>query len=142
MKTFIAKPNNFIQSWYYIDATNKILGRLATQISILLRGKHKEKYTPNIDTGDYLIILNTEKIRVTGKKSNNKIYYHHTGYIGGIKKVTFKELIKKDARKILHNAVKGMMPKGPLGKSMLKKLKIYIGNNHLHVAQNPQKLEI
>jgi len=142
MKTFVAKPNNFIQAWYCIDAKNKILGRLATQISILLRGKHKAEYTPNIDTGDYLIILNAEKIKVTGKKNSNKIYYHHTGYIGGIKKITFKELIKKDAKKILLTAVKGMMPKGPLGKSMLKKLKIYIGNKHSHIAQNPQILEI
>ncbi|WP_343152480.1 50S ribosomal protein L13 [Buchnera aphidicola] len=142
MKTYLVKKQNFLPNWYVVDASGKILGRFASQISKLLRGKHKEIYTPHVDTGDYVIILNAKKIMVTGNKYKNKIYYHHTGYVGGIKKKSFKDLILTNPSKILKNAIKGMLPKGILGQKILKKLKIYDENKHNHIAQNPKKLII
>lgn len=142
MKTFSVKLNNIKRNWFYVDATNKILGRLATALSIRLRGKHKIEYTPHLDTGDYIIVLNASKILVTGRKRTNKIYYHHTGYIGGIKKLTFEEIMLKNPIQIIEIAVKGMLPKGPLGRSMFKKLKVFSDENHNHIAQCPQFLNI
>lgn len=142
MKTFSAKSSDVKKNWYVIDATGKILGRLATELSRYLRGKHKVEYTPHVDIGDYLIVLNAKKILVSGRKENNKIYYHHTGYIGGIKSFSFREMIQKSPECIIERAVKGMLPKGPLGRMMFKKLKVYAGNNHNHAAQNPQFLNI
>lgn len=142
MKTFSAKSSNIKKNWYLIDATGKILGRLATELSRYLRGKHKVEYTPHIDTGDYIIVLNAKKILVTGKKNQDKIYYHHTGYIGGIKSYSFKEMIQRCPERIIERAVKGMLPRGPLGRMMFKKLKVYAGDTHNHAAQNPQFLNI
>lgn len=142
MKTFSIKLNNIKRSWFYVDATNKILGRFASTLSLLLRGKNKTHYTPHLDTGDYIIVLNASKILVTGKKRINKIYYHHTGYIGGIKKLRFEEMMSKNPSKIIEIAVKGMLPKGPLGRSMFKKLKVFSHENHNHTAQCPQFLNI
>jgi large subunit ribosomal protein L13 len=142
MKTFSAKSSNIKKNWYLIDATGKILGRLATELSRYLRGKHKVEYTPHIDTGDYIIVLNAKKILVTGRKSKDKIYYHHTGYIGGIKSFSFREMIQRCPERIIERAVKGMLPRGPLGRMMFKKLKVYAGDTHNHAAQNPQFLNI
>lgn len=142
MKTFTAKSQDIKYKWYVIDATNKVLGRLATVIAGRLRGKHKVEYTPNIDVGDYLIVTNANKIIVTGNKYNNKFYYHYTGYMGGIKKTTFKEMIARKPERIIEIAVKGMLPKGPLGRAMFKKLKVYSGNEHYNIAQKPQILNI
>ncbi|BBI01309.1 50S ribosomal protein L13 [Buchnera aphidicola (Nipponaphis monzeni)] len=140
MKTFSAKNNSVKINWYYINASGKILGRLATQISKYLKGKHKPEYTPHVDVGDYIIVLNANKIVVTGKKKNNKIYFHHTGYIGGIKKVSFQEMLTKCPEEIIKHAVKGMLPKNSLGRKMFQKLKIYSGDQHKHTAQQPQLL--
>ncbi|WP_343153347.1 50S ribosomal protein L13 [Buchnera aphidicola (Mindarus keteleerifoliae)] len=142
MKTYLVKKENYSPDWYVVDASNKILGRFASQISKLLRGKHKEIYTPNVDTGDYVIILNANKIKITGNKYENKIYYNHTGYVGGIKKKSFKQVMSINPSKILKNAIKGMLPKGVLGRGMLKKLKVYNESQHRHIAQNPKKLMI
>ena len=142
MKTFSAKSSNIKKNWYLIDATGKILGRLATELSRYLRGKHKVEYTPHIDTGDYIIVLNAKKILVSGRKNKNKIYYHHTGYIGGIKSFSFGEMIQRYPERIIERAVKGMLPRGPLGRMMFKKLKVYADDVHNHVAQNPQFLNI
>ncbi|CAL4324381.1 50S ribosomal protein L13 [Buchnera aphidicola] len=142
MKTFSIKLNNIKRSWFYVDATNKTLGRFASTLSLFLRGKHKAYYTPHLDTGDYIIVLNASKILVTGKKRINKTYYHHTGYIGGIKKLRFEEMMSKNPIKIIEIAVKGMLPKGALGRSMFKKLKVFSNENHDHVAQCPQFLNI
>jgi len=141
MKTFTAKLNSVPRKWYYIDANKKILGRLATNICIYLRGKHKVEYTPHIDVGDYIIVINAKKIRVTGKKELKKCYYHHTGFIGGIKKQTFQEILQKDPKKLIYMAVKGMLPKGPLGRKIIKKLKIYSNEKFLNIAQKPIKLD-
>ncbi|CAL4323507.1 50S ribosomal protein L13 [Buchnera aphidicola (Eriosoma grossulariae)] len=140
MKTFSIKQNNVKQSWYYVDASGKILGRLATELARRLRGKHKIEFTPHIDTGDYLIVLNANKVLVTGKKSTNKFYYHHTGYVGGIKKITFQEMILKFPERTIKIAVQGMLPKNSLGRIMLSKLKIYATNDHNHIAQKPKLL--
>ncbi|QCI22246.1 50S ribosomal protein L13 [Buchnera aphidicola] len=142
MKTFSVKLSDIKRNWYYIDASNKILGRLATELSIRLRGKHKIKYSPHLDTGDYIIVLNASKILVTGRKKTNKIYYHHTGYVGGIKKFTFEEMINRSPEKIISMAVKGMLPKGPLGRAMFKKLKVFPNEHHHHLAQCPKLLKI
>jgi large subunit ribosomal protein L13 len=142
MKTFSAKLNDIKRSWYYIDATNKILGRLASALSYRLRGKHKVEYTPHLDTGDYIIVLNASKILVTGKKKINKIYYHHTGYVGGIKQSRFEEMIDRYPERVIEIAVKGMLPKGPLGRAMLKKLKVFPNEHHDHRAQCPKLLHI
>lgn len=142
MKTFVAKPHTVERDWFVIDATGKTLGRLATEVATRLRGKHKPEYTPHVDTGDYIIIINAEKVAVTGRKENNKIYYWHTGYIGGIKQATFAEMIEKRPERVIEIAVKGMLPKGPLGRAMYRKLKVYAGSEHSHAAQQPQILDI
>ncbi|XBC41622.1 MAG: 50S ribosomal protein L13 [Buchnera aphidicola (Kaburagia rhusicola rhusicola)] len=142
MKSFSAKKHEIERSWYCIDAEGCILGRLASAIALRLRGKHKVEYTPHVDVGDYLIVINASKIKVTGKKYTDKIYYHHTGYIGGIKKITFKEMISRFPTRVIETAVKGMLPKGPLGRDMFKKLKVYSTKYHSHIAQNPTMLVI
>ncbi len=142
MKTFSAKAETVKRDWYVVDATDRVLGRMAAEIASRLRGKHKPEYTPHVDTGDYIVVVNAEKIRVTGKKAVNKIYYHHTGFPGGIKSISFEKLIDKAPERALEIAVQGMLPKGPLGREMLKKLKIYAGSAHPHAAQQPQQLTI
>jgi len=142
MKTFTAKPETVQRDWFVVDATGKTLGRLATELASRLRGKHKAEYTPHVDTGDYIIVLNAEKVAVTGNKRNDKIYYHHTGFIGGIKQATFEEMIARRPERVIELAVKGMLPKGPLGRAMYRKLKVYAGNEHTHAAQQPQVLDI
>lgn len=142
MKTFSAKPTDITQEWFTVDATDKVLGRLATKVAHVLRGKHKTIYTPHMDTGDFVVVTNASKLTVTGTKTLNKIYYRHTGYPGGIYSRTFEEMLNKHPERILINAVKGMLPKGPLGYKMLKKLKVYASNEHPHTAQQPKTLEI
>ncbi|MGP1928437.1 MAG: 50S ribosomal protein L13 [Arsenophonus sp. NC-WZS1-MAG3] len=142
MKTFTAKPETVKRNWYVIDADGKTLGRLATEVAHRLRGKHKVEYTPHVDTGDYIIIINAKKVVVTGNKREDKIYYRHTGYIGGIKQATFKEMIARHSERVIEIAVKGMLPKGPLGRAMYRKMKVYAGSNHNHAAQKPQVLDI
>lgn len=142
MKTFTAKPETVKRDWYVVDADGKTLGRLATEIARRLRGKHKAEYTPHVDTGDYIIVVNAEKVAVTGNKREDKIYYHHTGYIGGIKQATFKEMIARHPERVIEIAVKGMLPKGPLGRAMYRKMKVYAGSDHNHAAQQPQVLDI
>ncbi len=141
MKTFTATPSTIKRDWFVVDATDKILGRLAAGLASRLRGKHKPEFTPHMDTGDYIIVLNVEKIRVTGAKSQDKKYYDHSGYPGGMKEITFEKLIQKSPQSTLERAVKGMLPKGPLGRAMFKKLKVYAGPHHEHAAQQPQPLE-
>ena len=142
MKTYSAKAETVQRDWYVVDAADKILGRLASDIATRLRGKHKPEYTPHVDTGDYIVVVNCEKVRVTGNKASGKIYYHHTGYPGGIKDISFEKLIEKAPERVLQKAVKGMLPKGPLGREMFKKLKVYVGTEHPHAAQQPQELNI
>jgi large subunit ribosomal protein L13 len=142
MKTFSAKANSVKQDWFLIDAENMILGRLSTEIASRLRGKHKPEYTPHIDTGDYIVVINAEKIKVTGKKRTDKIYYHHTGYPGGIKDISFDKLLDKAPERIIQKAVKGMLPKGPLGRQMFKILKVSAGIEHPHEAQQPLSLTL
>jgi len=142
MTTISAKPATVKRDWYEVDATNKVLGRLATEIARRLRGKHKPVYTPHVDTGDYIVVVNAEKIHVTGNKASDKMYHHHTGYPGGLKTINFEKLRERAPERILMNAVKGMLPKGPLGRAMLRKLKVYAGPEHKHTAQQPQKLDI
>lgn len=142
MKTFSAKPESVKRDWYEVDATDKVLGRLATEIARRLRGKHKPEYTPHVDTGDYIVVVNAEKIHVTGNKAKGKMYHHHTGYIGGLKTISFEKLLEKAPERILESAVKGMLPKGPLGRDMFRKLKVFAGPEHAHTAQQPQKLDI
>lgn len=142
MKTLSAKPETVKRDWYIVDAAGKTLGRLSSEIASRLRGKHKPEYTPHVDTGDYIIVINAEKITVTGKKAGNKIYYSHTGFPGGIKSITFEKLIDKAPERTIEHAVEGMLPKGPLGRAMFKKLKVYAGDAHPHAAQQPQVLEI
>jgi large subunit ribosomal protein L13 len=142
MKTISAKKETVTRSWYVVDATDKTLGRLSTEIANRLRGKHKPEFTPHVDTGDYIVVVNAEKIKVTGNKTTDKMYYHHTGYIGGIKSISFDKLIEKAPERIIEKAVKGMMPKNKLSRSMLTKLKIYAGNEHPHSAQQPTPLDI
>ena len=141
-KTFSAKPESVKRDWYIVDATDKTLGRLATEIARRLRGKHKAEYTPHVDTGDYIVVVNAEKIRVSGNKAQDKMYYNHSGYPGGLKSINFDKLIQKDAPQVLQRAVKGMLPKNPLGRAMFRKLKVYAGAEHNHAAQQPQALEI
>ena len=142
MKTFSAKPSDVRHGWYVVNAQGKVLGRLATRIAQRLRGKHRPEYTPHVDTGDYIVVVNADKLRVTGRKAEQKKYYRHTGYPGGIRETTFAVLHAKHPDRVLHKAVKGMLPKGPLGSAMLKKLKIYAGEAHPHGAQQPQTLEL
>lgn len=142
MKTFVAKPETVQHDWYVVDAADKTLGRLAAEIALRLRGKHKPEYTPHVDTGDYIVVVNAEKIAVTGNKAKDKIYYSHSGYPGGLKDTTFEKLIAKKPEMVLEKAVKGMLPKGPLGRAMFRKLKVYAGTEHNHAAQQPQVLDI
>ncbi|CAL4322196.1 50S ribosomal protein L13 [Buchnera aphidicola] len=142
MKTLLVHSNDIKKKWYCVDASNKVLGRLSTKVSYYLRGKHKVEYSPHLDVGDYIIIINAAKVIVTGKKKINKFYYRHTGYIGGIKKISFQDMLLKYPEKIIRIAVKGMLPKGPLGQSMFRKLKVYAFNIHDHEAQKPQFLNI
>lgn len=142
MKTLSAKPESVRRDWYVVDAADKTLGRLSSEIASRLRGKHKPEYTPHVDTGDYIVVVNAEKVAVTGKKTSDKMYHKHTGYIGGLKSISFDKLIVKAPEQIIEIAVKGMLPKGPLGREMFKKLKVYAGEVHPHTAQQPQTLEI
>jgi large subunit ribosomal protein L13 len=137
MKTFSAKPETVKRNWLVIDAENMVLGRLATEVARRLRGKHKPEYTPHVDTGDYIVIINAEKIQVTGRKATNKMYYHHSGYPGGIKEMRFDKMLQKAPEQIVQKAIKGMLPKGPLGRDMFRKLKVYVGAEHKHQAQQP-----
>ena len=142
MKTLSAKPASVKRDWYVVDATDKTLGRLSTEIARRLRGKHKTEYTPHVDTGDYIVVVNAEKVAVTGNKASDKIYHRHTGYIGGLKSISFEKLIDKAPERVIEGAVKGMLPRGPLGRAMFKKLKVYAGTEHPHTAQQPKELEI
>lgn len=138
MSSYIAKPSEIERKWYVLDAEGKTLGRLASEAASILRGKKKPTYTPFLDCGDYVIVINAEKIEVTGKKEKEKIYKHHTGYPGGLREITYEKLQAKDPEEIIRHAVKGMMPKGPLGRQMFKKLKVYAGPEHKHEAQKPE----
>ena len=139
MKSYIAKPAEVERKWYVIDAEDKPLGKIASEVASILRGKKKPIYTPHVDTGDYVIVINAEKVRVTGKKEEQKIYKSHSGYPGGLKETTLRELRAKKPEEIIRHAVKGMMPKGKLGRQMFKKLKVYAGPEHPHTAQNPEE---
>lgn len=142
MTTFSAKPHEVKQGWYIVDASGKVLGRLASEIARRLRGKHKPEFTPHVDTGDYIVVVNADKLRVTGRKAQNKIYHRHSGYPGGIYSESFGKLHARQPERVLRLAVKGMLPKGPLGYAMLKKMKVYTGTSHPHTAQQPQPLEV
>ena len=142
MKTFSAKPADVTHEWFVIDATDKVLGRVASEVALRLRGKHKAIYTPHVDTGDFIVIINAAQLRVTGAKSTDKIYYRHSGYPGGITATSFRDMQAKHPGRALEKAVKGMLPKGPLGYAMIKKLKVYGGAEHPHTAQQPKVLEI
>lgn len=142
MKTISANSETVQHDWYVVDASGKTLGRMAAEIAHRLRGKHKPEYTPHVDTGDYIVVINAEKIRVSGNKAKDKLYYHHTGYIGGIKSISFEKLIDKAPERVIQKAVKGMLPRGPLGRAMFKKMKVYAGDVHPHAAQQPQELNI
>lgn len=142
MKSFMASPSTINKEWYVVDATGHTLGRLASEIAKILRGKNKPTYTPHIDTGDYVVVINADKIKVTGKKMDQKIYYNHSDYVGGMRETTLKEKMAKKPEDVLYLAVKGMLPKGPLGRSMIKKLHIYAGPEHKQQAQQPKALEI
>ena len=141
MKTFMASPATIDRKWYVVDATDMTLGRLASEIANVLRGKKKPIYTPHMDTGDYVIVVNAEKIKVTGKKLDQKIYYHHSDYVGGMKETTLKEMLAKHPERVIEFAVKGMLPKGPLGRAMIKKLHVYAGPDHEQQAQKPVELK-
>lgn len=140
MKTYMASPSTIDRKWYVVDATDCTLGRLASEIAKVLRGKNKPQFTPHIDTGDYVIVINAEKVAVTGKKLEQKVYYHHSDYVGGMKEQTLKEKLEKKPESVIELAVKGMLPKGPLGREMIKKLYVYAGNEHPHAAQKPEEL--
>ncbi len=142
MKTYSAKPLEVERKWYIVDAEGKTLGRLATVVANILRGKHKPQYTPNVDTGDFVIVINAEKIQVSGKKETDKIYYHHTGYPGGLKSISFKALMEKDPTKAIEKAVKGMLPHNTLGAKQFTKLNVYAGSEHPHAAQKPEVYEM
>lgn len=142
MKTFVAKESEVERKWYLVDAQEKVLGRLATQIAVRLRGKHKPIFTPHVDTGDFIVVVNADKVTLTGQKWDKKIYYHHTGYIGGLKAITAGKLREKKPEDILRFAVRRMLPRNVLGRRQLKKLKIYVGPEHPHEAQKPEKWEI
>lgn len=140
MKTFMASPATIDRKWYVVDATDMTLGRLATEVASVLRGKKKPIFTPHIDTGDYVIVINAEKVAVTGKKLDQKIYYHHSDYVGGMKSTTLREKLNKKPQDVIEHAVRGMLPKGPLGRQMYKKLFVYAGPEHKHAAQKPETL--
>ncbi|MCB1762716.1 MAG: 50S ribosomal protein L13 [Gammaproteobacteria bacterium] len=142
MTTVSAKPAEVRREWYLVDATEKTLGRLASEIAHRLRGKHKPEFTPHVDTGDYIVVINAEKVRVTGNKMQDKMYHHHTGYIGNLKSTNLTKLLAEHPERVLESAVKGMLPKNPLGRAMYKKLRVYAGPEHKHAAQQPQPLEI
>ena len=142
MKSYMASPETIERQWYVVDATGHTLGRLASEIAKILRGKNKPTYTPHIDTGDYVIVVNADKIQVTGKKLDQKIYYNHSDYVGGMRETTLREKMAKKPEDVITLAVKGMLPKGPLGRQMIKKLHVYAGPEHEHAAQKPQALEI
>jgi large subunit ribosomal protein L13 len=142
MKTFAARKETVKRDWYVVDATGKTLGRLATEVARRLRGKHKAEYTPHVDTGDYIIVVNADKVAVTGRKEQDKMYHHHTGYIGNLKSISLGKLRDKAPERIIENAVKGMLPKNPLGRAMYRKLKVYAGPEHNHSAQQPKALAI
>ena len=141
MKSYMASPATIERKWYVVDATDKTLGRLSSQIASVLRGKNKPTYTPSVDTGDYVIVINADKIKVTGKKMDQKMYYRHSDYVGGMKEATLKEMMAKKPEDVIKLAVKGMLPKGPLGRQMIKKLHVYAGAEHAHAAQKPETLE-
>ena len=140
MKTFMASPSTIERKWYVVDATGHTLGRLSSEVAKVLRGKNKAIFTPHIDTGDYVIIINADKVKVTGKKLEQKIYYRHSAYVGGMKETTLKEMMAKKPERVIELAVKGMLPKGPLGRAMIKKLHVYAGPEHGHAAQKPEAL--
>ncbi len=142
MKTFVAKKDAVKRQWYVIDATDKILGRVASEVARRLRGKHKAEYTPNVDTGDYVVVINASKIRVTGNKGRDKYYFRYSGYQSGLKRASFTELQGKQPAKVIEHAIKGMLPKNPLGREMFRKLKVYSGAEHKHAAQSPKPLQI
>ena len=142
MKTFVATPSTIKRDWLVIDAEGQTLGRLASEIAIRLRGKHKPEYTPFLDTGDYVIVINASKVKVTGNKATDKMYYHHTGFPGGIKSESFEKLLARKPEDIIETAVRGMLPKGPLGRAMFRKLKVYAGESHNHAAQQPQVIKL
>ena len=142
MKTFMASPATIDRKWYVVDATDMTLGRLASEVAKVLRGKNKPIFTPHIDTGDYVIVVNAAKVKVTGKKLDQKVYYHHSDYVGGMKEATLREMLDKKPEKVVELAVKGMLPKGPLGRQMYTKLHVYAGPEHNHQAQQPKELEI
>ena len=142
MTTFSAKPAEVRRDWFVVDATGKTLGRLSSEIARRLRGKHKPEFTPHVDTGDYIVVINAEKVRVTGNKLKDKIYYHHTGYIGNLKSISLEKQLVKAPERVIEGAVKGMLPRGPLGRQMFKKLRVFKGPEHDHAAQQPITLEI
>lgn len=142
MKTFMASPATIERKWYVVDAEGKTLGRLASEVAKVLRGKHKAIFTPHMDTGDYVIVVNAEKVKVTGKKLDQKIYYRHSDYVGGMKETTLKDMQAKHPERVIEFAVKGMLPKGPLGRDMYRKLFVYAGPEHKHAAQKPEVLEV
>ncbi len=141
MATVSAKPAQVQRSWYLVDATDKTLGRMASEIATRLKGKHKPIYTPHVDTGDFIVVINAEKVRVTGNKMEDKTYHRYTGYVGGLKSTKLKEMHAKHPERVIENAVRGMLPKNPLGRAMFRKLKVYAGSEHKHSAQQPQPLE-
>ena len=140
MKTFMASPSTIERKWYVVDATGYTLGRLASEVAKVLRGKNKPTYTPSMDTGDYVIVVNAEKITVTGKKLDDKVYYNHSGWVGGLKETTLREMLAKHPERVIEHAVKGMLPEGPLGREMYTKLHVYVGPDHKHAAQKPEAL--
>ena len=142
MKTVSVRAQDVQRDWFVVDASDKVLGRLASEIAHRLRGKHKPEYTPHVDTGDYIVVINAEKIAVTGNKATDKVYYHHTGHPGGIKAVKYRDMMEKHPTRIIENAVKGMLPKNKLGRAMFAKLKVYAGDQHAHAAQQPKMLNI
>ena len=142
MKTFSAKPQNVEHNWLLVDAEGQTLGRIATEIASRLRDKHKPEYTPHVDTGDFVVVINAEKVRVTGNKAKDKMYHHHTGFPGGLKSFSFEKLMDRAPDRVLKLAIKGMLPRTPLGRAMFKKLKVYAGNEHPHAAQQPQALQL
>jgi large subunit ribosomal protein L13 len=142
MKTISAKPGSVQQDWFIVDAEGKTLGRMAAEIATRLRGKHKPEYTPHCDTGDYIVVINAEKVHVTGNKAKDKMYHSHTGFPGGLNSISFEKLIEKAPERTIQSAVKGMLPRGPLGRAMFKKLKVYAGTEHPHAAQQPKELNI
>lgn len=142
MKTYHAKPHEVEREWLVIDATDLVLGRLSTQVAQILKGKNKPQYTPHVDTGDFVVIINAEKVRLTGNKANTKMYYSHSGFIGGLKEVSYQRMLAKHPERIIEKAVKGMLPKNTLGRAMNRKLKVYAGPNHPHAAQKPREITL